>query len=54
MIAKMIDVNGKEMVVKAYPGCDHKWDNCVNRFTCGCGEDCWFESDDYKKEMNSV
>jgi len=50
----MVGINGTKMVVKAYPGCDQKWDDCVNHFTCECGEDCWFTSEDYRKEMNST
>jgi len=29
--------------------CDWKWDNCNIRFSCENGEDCWFESESYKK-----
>lgn len=39
------------MKLKDVIECKGKWDTCVRRFECEHGEDCWFESDDFKKAM---
>lgn len=33
--------------------CNKQWDTCIRRFACINGEECWFKSDDYKKEFNT-
>lgn len=41
------------MKLKDVVECKDNWDKCERRFACEHGEDCWFDSEDFKKAMES-
>jgi hypothetical protein len=41
-------VNKKKSIIE-WKGCKTTWEECSSRFACQDGEECWFDSEDYKK-----
>jgi hypothetical protein len=42
------------MKLKDVPDCKGNWDTCERKYACEHGEDCWFESEDYRKAMEAM